>query len=283
MRKFSLRDKHILAALFALALGLLVTGAALQRPSASLRRMGTNLLVPLQKGVNEVGGYLTRLSDGFRSNQALAEENRTLRVTADTLRQELDRYELLEDETRRLEALLDLREEYPRYQMTTAVVIAKDPGSWYSRFIVDKGSADGVEVDMNVLANGGLFGIVTEVGQHWARVRSIIDDESNVSAMAFSTSETCTVTGSLLDMAQGTINFYGLRDNEDVVREGEKIVTSNISEKYLPGFTIGYINTVAKDANNLTKSGTITPSATFDTLKEVLIVLEKKQRAEAEE
>ena len=35
---------------------------------------------------------------------------------------------------------------------------------------------------MNVIADGGLVGIVTNTGKDWATVRSIIDDSSNVSA-----------------------------------------------------------------------------------------------------
>ena len=58
-------------------------------------------------------------------------------------------------------------------------MISKDPGNWYSTFVINRGSDDGIQVDMNVLADGGLAGIVTEVGKDWATVRSIIDDSSN--------------------------------------------------------------------------------------------------------
>ena len=55
--------------------------------------------------------------------------------------------------------------------------------NWFSTFTIDKGSKDGIAADMNVMAGSGLVGIVTEVGPTWAKVRSIIDDSSNVSAM----------------------------------------------------------------------------------------------------
>ena len=62
--------------------------------------------------------------------------------------------------------------------------------------------------------------------------------------------------------------------------EGDKIVTSNISDKYLPGILIGYINTINTDSNNLTKSGYITPAVDFEHLEEVLVILELKQTIE---
>ena len=57
---------------------------------------------------------------------------------------------------------------------------------YYGRKIrpFDKGTNDGIEVDMNVLAGNGLCGIVIEVGKNYARVRSIIDDASYVSLSA---------------------------------------------------------------------------------------------------
>ena len=50
---------------------------------------------------------------------------------------------------------------------------------------------------MNVIADGGLVGIVTSVGSNWATVRSIIDDYSNVSAEISSTSDNCIIAGNL--------------------------------------------------------------------------------------
>jgi rod shape-determining protein MreC len=85
------------------------------------------------------------------------------------------------------------------------------------------------------------------------------------------------VSGNLKLYASGVIEFEQLVDSSNVVVEGDKIVTSNISDKYLPGILIGYISTINQDANNLTKSGYITPAVDFEHLEEVLVILETKQ------
>ena len=72
--------------------------------------------------------------------------------------------------------LYQIDRKYSDYPKIAADVISKDPGNWYSTFVVNRGTADGIAVDMNVLGQGGLVGIVTAVGEHWAEVRSIIDD-----------------------------------------------------------------------------------------------------------
>jgi rod shape-determining protein MreC len=62
------------------------------------------------------------------------------------------------------------------------------------------------------------------------------------------------------------------------VEQGDKVVTSNISDKYLPGILIGYIETINRDSNNLTKSGYIIPAVDFEHLSEVLVITDKKQK-----
>ena len=283
MRKFSLRDKHLLALMLLICIGLMVLTFAIRAASGAASGVAYTVLHPMQEGVNRIGSYLTEFLDGTRSAKTLAAENRELREEIAALKDENAIYAQQLSELARLESLLALSEEYPEYEKIGAQVIAKDPGNWYNYLIVDRGSKDGVEVDMNVLANGGLFGIVTETGENWARIRAIIDDESNISAMVAETSDLCTVTGSLLDYNTGAIRFYGLRDINDLAREGDRIVTSHISGKYLPGFTIGYIDTLSRDSNNLTKSGRIIPSASFANVREVMIVLTTKQETEASE
>ena len=59
--------------------------------------------------------------------------------------------------------------------------------------------------------------------------------------------------------------------------EGDKVVTSNISNRYLPGILIGYITSIELDPNNITRSGEITPAVDFSHINNVLIILQTKQ------
>ena len=94
--------------------------------------------------------------------------------------------------------------------------------------------------------------------------------------MVLSTSDTLIVSGSLDQMANGTITFSQLLDKENEVNIGDKVVTSQISDRYMPGILIGYINSINSDSNNLTKSGEIIPAVDFENISEVLIILDKK-------
>jgi hypothetical protein len=133
----------------------------------------------------------------------------------------------------------------------------------------------GIKVDMNVLAGGGLVGIVTDVGANYATVRSIIDDVSRVSAMEIQSGDTCIVSGDLQLYAEGQLRVSDITDTARI-SEGDKIVTSTVSSKYLPGILIGYIKELNTAPARLTRSGTLIPAADFGTLQEVLVVTELK-------
>ena len=72
-----------------------------------------------------------------------------------------------------------------------------------------------------------------------------------------------------------------LKDNK--IQEGEKIVTSDVSDKFLKGILIGYVSDIKEDPNNLTKTGTLTPAVDFEHLSEVLVIKELKQQKEETE
>ena len=234
------------------------------------------VLVPIQSGVNRVGGGLyNELSSVGKLKTALA-ENETLKTRVDELTEENTRLRSEQFELERLRSLYELDQEYMQYHKIGARIIAKDSGSWFSEFRIDKGSDDGIKEDMNVIAGGGLVGIVTDVGANYATVRSIIDDSSRVSAMAQQSGDSCIVAGDLQLFKEGRLKLSYMEKDDDI-KDGDMIVTSNISGKFLPGILVGYATDITVDYNdNLTKSGYLIPAARFDRLQEVLVITDLK-------
>lgn len=274
------RARNILTILIIVCIGFVLASAAARGVPSPVRNAAGYVITPFQKGVSKAGAWLTDRLSGFADARELSRENEELKKQVSDLT--LKNNELLQDQEslKRLEALYELDKKYSEYNKVAAQVISKDPGNWYSTFVVDKGSDDGIKENMNVMGQGGLIGIVTEVGAGWAQIRAIIDDESNISCMAQNTSEPCVVTGNLLGMDSGKIDFKALRDDDNLVTEGAVIVTSNISDRYLPGLLVGYVSEIELDSNSLTKSGRIIPAADFRSLREVLIITDMKQTRE---
>ena len=237
-------------------------------------------LLAVQKGINGFGLWMSGLTDNFEDAQTLRRENEELKARVDSLTEENSRLIQDKEELQRLRKLYELDEQYDEYEKIGARIIAKESGNWFQLFTIDKGSDDGIKPDMNVVSDGGLVGIVTETGPNWSTVRSIIDDNSNVSAMISTTSDQCIIAGDLRLIDEGSLNLVKLTDADNKVHVGDKVVTSYISEKFLPGILIGYISELNNDANNLTKSGYITPVVDFRHLQEVLVILELKETVE---
>ena len=235
------------------------------------------VLAPMQKGVNQLGSGLTNLREHLRTKKSLEKENEELRTQLADAQQNLNQVQLNQEELDNLKSLYDMDQNYADYDKIAANVIGKDAGNWFSVFLIDRGSNDGITVGMNVLADGGLAGIVIQVGPNYAKVRSIIDDNSNVSAGNLSTSDLCVVSGSLKTMNESSlIDFDDLRDKEDQAKVGDQIVTSNISDMFLEGIPIGYITDIKTDSNNLTKSGHIATIVDFEHLDDVFVILQTK-------
>lgn len=275
--RIKLKSKHLLVIMTLFCLSAIVATFSSGITGAPFQEVAGMLVVPFEKSISKISGFLSSAGDSFADKQKLLAENEELKAQIDSLTTQNNK--LIQDQTEltRLKELYDLDEEYSEYPKIAATIISKDPGNWYDTFMINKGSRDGVRVDNNVIAGRGLAGIVTEVGSSWATVRAIIDDSSSVSSMTVSTADNCVVEGDLGLIDEGKLRFTQLYDRENKVTVGERIVTSNISEKFVEGLFIGYVSEVQQDSNNLTKSGTIVTPVDFQHLREVFVITVNKQ------
>ena len=282
--KIEIPTKYVLLGMTVLCVGVMFASFTLNLSGGPLNTVAGYVFVPMQRGINSVGTWLSDKADNLKNLSDVMQQNEELQAKVDELTSELNTIKLEQYDLDNYRALLELDEKYPSYEKVAANVIGKDSGNWFSTFIIDKGKNDGLDVDMNVIAGSGLVGIITQVGPNYAKVRSIIDDTSSVSGMDLSTSDNCIIRGNLQLMNENQeIELGDLKDSDGQVQVGDQIVTSYISDKYLQGILIGYINGVTTDANNLTKSGTITPVVDFEHLQEVLVILDKKENVETQD
>lgn len=275
-KRVTISSKYILALLSFLCLVLMLLTYSSDAVANGINSIAGKAIIPITNGITSVGTFLSSGADEIRDLRTVRATNEELKERIAAL--EIENSKLVEEkyELNTLRSLYELDQKYADYSTVGARIIGKETSNWFSTFIIDKGSEDGIEVNMNVMAGSGLVGIVTQVGQNWAQVRSIIDDMSNVSATVLSTNNPVIVTGDLALMDKGTIRFSQLLDDEGLTVEGDLLVTSDISDKFLPGINIGYISSIDKDPNNLTKSGTVTPVVDFEHLDVVLVIKQLK-------
>ena len=248
--RIKLKSKHLLVIMSIFCVSCIAATFSSGVTTAPLQDAAGILIVPFENSINRISSVLKGMQDRMRDKEEILSENENLKAQIDSLTEQNNK--LIQDQTEyvRLQQMYNLDQQYTEYPKIAAEIISKDPGNWYDTFMINRGSADGIRVDNNVLADKGLVGIVTEVGTHWATVRSIIDDSSNVSAMTVSTQDNCVVEGDLELIDEGKLSFSQLYDQNNKVTVGERIVTSNISEKYVEGLFIGYVSEVEQQQSD---------------------------------
>jgi rod shape-determining protein MreC len=281
-KRIVLLPKHILFVLSFICLVIMFVSYRFPDTIKPVKNLADIVLSPMQSGINHVG---SAISGRFKKRETMEElklENEELKKKVEELSSKArltdnDQYEL--DSLRRL---YDLDTEYPDLPKTAARIIARESNGWYDIFTIDKGSDDGICVNMNVIAGNGLVGIVTDVRKKTSVVKSIIDDNSNVSAMIASSGDNCIVNGNMAMLrSNGTIEINML-PKECNAMENEEVLTSRISDKYLSGLLIGYIKNLEIDSSNMTKEALLVPAVDFQKLDNVLVItVLKEKEAEA--
>jgi len=241
------------------------------------------VVVPLQEGINEIGSFLFRSEQERLDLRAAREQIEELEKENIALRMRIDGLDDLESENRELRTLLNAAERLTEYSFVEATVIGNDGVNIFRRFLINRGTRDGIAVDMNVVSEDGLVGLVTEVGLNYAVVTTIIEDGINVSAMTKNGHENCIVTGDASVSGPSVLKLGNVLLSVDIENDFT-LVTSDISDKYLPGLLIGYADQLTPNADGLTRSGTVSTAADFTKLKEVIVITDLKEKTkEAEE
>lgn len=279
--KITMDPKYILMTIAIVCVALIIVSFRFQDKMTPIRTAVGSVVTPMQRGINKIGLVVADGMDYVTTVKKLVKKNNALQKQLDDLSQQnrllqQDKYDL--DDFRKL---YSLDEKYSNYPKVAAHVISSD-GNWFNSFVIDKGSKDGLKVNMNVLAGDGLVGIVTEVNKSYARVRSIIDDESSVTGSFLKTSDMCFVNGNLKLIGKGMIDISGIPADAEV-KDGYEVVTSPLSDKYLPGILIGYARDIKTDSSNITQSAHLTPAADFSGLDMVLVITEVKDSGDLED
>ncbi len=222
---------------------------------------------PVTTVSNSVTGYFASIAN-LRSAQ---DENDALKQRIQELEVELKAKEDLAAENARLSQLLELKEK-SKYKVLNARIIGRDPSVWFDSSIIDRGSLDGVKINMPVVTNGGVVGRVTAVGPLTSQVDLLTRDKSGVGAVVGE------VSGS---NALGVVVGSSKRDVLEMryvagsveVQAGQSVYTTGQDGIYPAGLKVGEIVQVESGSATTPHKITIRPTAGIDRAQEVGVLL----------
>jgi rod shape-determining protein MreC len=227
------------------------------------------VITPVQKFNTGAVNWFKKKADYFTGISNLQKENERLKSELDANNIELNRLAMVEKENANLTELLNVSSRYSQYDMVAANIIAKDTGNWYDNFTIDKGTKDGLAQNMVVLTGDGLVGRIRVCGYNYATVASIIDDTDAISAKSLRTDDLGYISGDLANKGMCKMEYI---DNTTELTAGDEVITSNLSEIFPPGITIGYIKEISSDKSALTKQAIIKPAVDFKHLDSVMVI-----------
>nr|WP_245187012.1 rod shape-determining protein MreC [Enterococcus larvae] len=217
-----------------------------------------------------VAGSLTSLSDLFNTY----DENQRLKTKIDSYNDLAIQNDNYQKEIDALKAELELNETLTDYEKVTANVITRSPDTWQDIMVVDKGSADGIEVNMAVMSQKGLIGRVIEVNTLSSKVELLTSKNQNSNHFPVRVSSENDDSYGLLkeyDEKEQMLVATQLTGNTEI-KVGAVVQTSGLGGNSPANLPIGTVEKVEPDLYGLDREVYVKPYADLDDFKVVTII-----------
>lgn len=237
-----------------------------------LEEVSYNLRAPVQQAVGAMVGWLEGLYGYIYDYDQLVQENEALRAQLAEAQEEARAAAEANEENERLRALLGYLEKHTSYVTEAAQITAWDPSNWVRAFTISKGSNYGLEKgDCVITEDGVLVGQVSELGDNWATVRTIIDVNMDVGVLAGDSEIAAVVVGDYALMQDGLCKLTYF--TEDVTLfVGDRVVTSGKGGAFPPRISIGEVIELRSEAGGQSYYAVVEPQVNLNLLSQVFII-----------
>ena len=257
-------------------LGLIIF--TFSRDTNGLEGTAGDALNPLQRIAYTVNSGAKDFVDFFLNFSEVKEENKEITKENKDLKSELTQKSDLQDENDRLRALLDFKEQRNNYNYITTNIIGISGGGIIDGYAVDKGTNDGIEKGMVVIAANGLVGKVSKVESNWSIVQAIINENIKVGVMVEGASTITGILAGYKDNSNDNLVKVSNLPIASTIKVGDKIITSGVGLLYPKEIQVGEVLSVEEDKVSVMKTAVVKPTVDFNKLEELFIVAPKDKR-----
>lgn len=227
------------------------------------------MLTPVVRGVDSAVGAITGAASHLADLRGARDENVQLRKRLEQLTYERDQARENAAQLEHLRNRLALPSD-PQFGQLAANVVSRDVNVWFRHLIIDRGSLDGVKLNMPAVTSAGIVGRIIEVGPNYARVQMISDTYAGAGAMLQKSRAMGELRG--LSTAVSTCELKSVPSSEEV-ELGEVVVTTGLDGIYPKGLTVGTVERVESDPNGPWHKITVRPSSPIDRLEYLFVLL----------
>lgn len=239
----------------------------------SLLQNATGVLeAPIKKVLSSTVNWFDTIYGYLYEYDSLQAENESLRSQLAEAQQSARDGIAASEENTRLRQLLEFREKHTDYELESSKVVLWSSSNWSSSFTISKGASSGIELNDPVITEYGVVvGQVTELGETWATVSTLIDVDMSVGAYVGQSGSSGMSVGefSLMKKKQAKLTF--LAEGAQIF-VGDEVLTSGSGGAFPAGLLIGTITNVQTEAGGQIEYGLIQPECNFDSLVQVFII-----------
>lgn len=269
-----LRKNGIKVGVILLAVVLLVgVGAAARDGQIGFLQNAAGVIkAPMQKVLSSAVNWFNSIYGYLYDYDSLMAENESLRSQlADAQKSARDGIAASEENVR-LRRLLELREQHTDYEMESAKVVLWSSSNWSSSFTISKGEDSGIELGDPVITEyGAVVGQITELGETWATVSTLIDVDMSVGAFVGAAGNSGMVVGEYGYMKDKLAKLTYLADGAQIY-VGDDVLTSGSGGAFPAGLVIGTLTNVQTEAGGQIEYGIVKPQCELDSLVQVFII-----------
>ena len=206
-------------------------------------------------------GYDQLLEEHEQLKEQLAELEEQVREGQDALR-----------ENERLQTLLGVAQEHPDWTYASATVIQRSTTNWANQITISVGSGQEVEAgDCVIDQYGNLVGVVKEVGTNWALVDTLLDPGMALGVRVARTDDSAMAQGDFTLMGEGKLRMTYIPQDAQLI-SGDQVTTSGLGGKYPGGLLVGQVESIQTEADGISRSAVLSPSADVEHIRYVYVI-----------
>ncbi len=229
----------------------------------------SKIVMPIQNGLTYLKNKLAGNDSFFENLDSIKQENEELKKKNSELEESLRELEIIKSENEVLKEYMKMTEKYAEYSTVPANVINKDTSNYSYTIVINVGSNNGIQSNMAVISENGLVGYVLSVTDTTAKVQTIIDPASSVSANISTTRDTIVCRGILENTNKIRATYIPTEANLVI---GDSIETSGMGGIYPKGIHIGTITEIKNTKNPIDRYALVETAVDFSKLETVLVV-----------
>lgn len=230
------------------------------------------LEAPIKKVLSSAVNWFDTIYGYLYKYDSLQAENESLRSQLAEAQQSARDGISASEENTRLRQLLELREKHTDYELESCKVVLWSSSNWSSSFTISKGESSGIELNDPVITEYGVVvGQVTELGETWATVSTLIDVDMSVGAYVGQSGSSGMSVGEFALMKKKQAKLSYLAEGAQIF-VGDEVLTSGSGGAFPAGLLIGTITNVQTEAGGQIEYGLIEPECNYDSLVQVFII-----------